>query len=79
MSFVLVAKPDDHKIMMEWVQEQKQLREVSCLEYKDLKERLHVYKWINNALLNGNQILIGLATLNIALCLEKKSRISFRA
>ncbi|MFQ5787581.1 MAG: hypothetical protein ACE5H1_06320, partial [Thermodesulfobacteriota bacterium] len=55
MSFILVAKPDDHKIMMEWVSEQRQLGEVSRLEFKDQKGRQHVYEWINDVPLNGNQ------------------------
>jgi hypothetical protein len=55
MSFILVAKPDDHRIMMEWVSEQRQLGEVSYLEFKDLKGRQHVYEWINDVPLNGNQ------------------------
>lgn len=55
MSFILVAKPDDHRIMMEWVGEQRQLGEVSCLESIDLKGRRHVYEWVNDVPLNGNE------------------------
>lgn len=55
MSFILVAKPDDHKIMMEWVQEQKQMGETLTLEHLDQKGRKHIYQWINAVPLNGNQ------------------------
>jgi len=55
MSFVLVAKPLDHKILMEWVGEQRQLKEVKRLEVKDEQNRLHIYEWINNVPLNGNK------------------------
>lgn len=55
MSYILVAKPDDHKILMEWVNEQRQLKEVSRMEVKDGKGRLHVYEWINGVPLNGNK------------------------
>ncbi len=55
MSYILVAKPGDHKILMEWVGEQRQLNEVSRLEIRDLKNRLHVFEWINNVPLNGNE------------------------
>lgn len=55
MSFILVAKPGDHKTMMQWVQEQKQMGEVSSLEYKDHKARVHVYEWINHMPLNASQ------------------------
>jgi hypothetical protein len=55
MSYILVAKSDDHKILMEWVNEQRQLKEVSRMEIKDGKGRLHVYEWINGVPLNGNE------------------------
>jgi hypothetical protein len=54
MSFILVAKPSDHKILMEWIEEQRQLNEVWHLEIRDQQNRLHVYEWINNVPLNGN-------------------------
>jgi len=43
MRYILVAKEDDHKLLMEWVNEQRQLKEVSRLEVKDKKGRLHIY------------------------------------
>jgi len=56
MSYILVAKPEDHKKLMEWVGEQRQLGEVSRIEVKDIsdKKRLHIYEWINEVQLNGN-------------------------
>jgi hypothetical protein len=55
MNFILVAKPDDHKIMMEWIGEQKQLGEVKIKRVDDDKGRTHVYEWINQVPLNGNE------------------------
>jgi len=55
MRYVLVVKEDDHKLLMEWVNEQRQLKEVSRLEVKDKKGRLHRYEWINEVPLNGNK------------------------
>jgi len=55
MRYVLVVKEDDHKLLMEWVNEQRQLKEVSRLEVKDKKGRLHIYEWINEVPLNGNK------------------------
>jgi len=55
MSYILVAKPEDHKILMEWVGEQRQLGEVSRIEVKDMKGRVHIYEWINEVPLNGNK------------------------
>lgn len=54
MNFILVAKPDDHKIMMEWIAEQRQLNEVNTKRVDDPKGRTHVYEWINRVPLNGN-------------------------
>jgi len=53
MSYILVAKPKDHKLMMEWVSEQKEMGNVSRIEHKDEKGREHVYEWINEVPLNG--------------------------
>lgn len=55
MSYILVAKEEDHKLLMEWVNEQRQLKEVSGVEVKDQKGRVHVYEWINEVPLNGNE------------------------
>ena len=55
MSYILVAKPGDHKILMQWIAEQRQLNEVSRLQIRDLKNRLHVFEWINDVPLNGNE------------------------
>jgi hypothetical protein len=55
VKYVLVVKEDDHKLLMEWVNEQRQLKEVSRLEVKDNKGRLHIYEWINEVPLNGNK------------------------
>lgn len=58
MNFILVAKPNDHKIMMEWIGEQKQLGEVKIKRVDDDKGRTHVYEWINEVPLNGNDDFI---------------------
>ena len=55
MNFILVAKPDDHKIMMEWVDEQKKMGELSKLSVVDGRGRTHVYEWVNGVPLNGNK------------------------
>jgi hypothetical protein len=54
MRYVLAAKPDDHKFLMEWVQGQRLLGEVMHMEYADRKGRNHVYEWISEVPLNGN-------------------------
>jgi hypothetical protein len=55
MRFILVAKPDDHKILKEWVEELRQLNGLSRLEVEDNKGRRHIYEWVNDVALNGNK------------------------
>ncbi len=58
MSYILGAKPGDHKFLKEFVEGAKKLDEVSRYEIKDQKGRLHIYEWINNVPLNGNESTI---------------------
>src|SRR5208337_1834139 len=55
MRYVLVAKEENHKVLMEYVKGARALKETSCLEVRDAKGRLHVYEWINGVPLNGNE------------------------
>jgi hypothetical protein len=55
MSFILVAKPSDHKILNEWFTELKQMGETSSLKYTDIKGREHLHEWINEIPLNGTK------------------------
>lgn len=55
MSFILVAKPSDHKLLFEQVQDIIALGEAETLERVDIKGRRHVYLWENNVLLNGTK------------------------
>lgn len=54
MHFVLVAKEEDHKVLMEYVQGARVLDEVSSLTVQDPKGRLHRYEWVEAVPLNGN-------------------------
>jgi len=55
MSYILVAKPTDHKILFEWVDELTGLGDGSEFEIKDSKGKRYVYQWINKVPLNGTQ------------------------
>lgn len=55
MHYVLAAKPDDHRMLMEWVNGLRLLNDVMHMEYKDRKGRIHVYEWVNEVPLNGNK------------------------
>jgi len=55
MSFILMAKTKDHKVLFEWVDEFKQLGETGRLEVRDFDGRLYKYEWMNNVPLNGTK------------------------
>jgi hypothetical protein len=55
MSFILVAKPADHKLLFEWVTELIQLDDGGSLELADEKGRRHRYQWVNQVPLNGTK------------------------
>lgn len=55
MSFILVAKPSDHKVLFEWVNELLKLGGGSALELRDSKGRRHCYQWVNSVPLNGTR------------------------
>lgn len=42
--YVLVAKPDDHKLLVEWINGLRLLNEVMQIEYMDKKGKTHVYE-----------------------------------
>ncbi len=53
MSYVLVAKPDDHKVMNQWLSELREMNETQLLELTDDKGRRHRYEWASGLPLNG--------------------------
>jgi hypothetical protein len=55
MSFVLVAKPTDHKVLFQWVDELDALKGVDHLELAAPKGRRHLYRWVNQVPLNGTR------------------------
>jgi hypothetical protein len=55
MSFILAAKPKDHKVLFQWVNELIQLGEGGNSKFTDSKGRRHCYQWINTVPLNGTK------------------------
>jgi len=55
MHYVFTAKPDDHKMLVEWVDGLRLLNEVMHMEDEDPKGRTHVYEWVNGVPLNGGK------------------------
>jgi len=55
MSFILVAKPSDHKFLFDFLSIIKNRDESNKLEFIDQKGRHHIYEWVNGVPLNGTQ------------------------
>lgn len=55
MSFILMAKHGDHKVLFEWVDEFRKMGEMRRLEVRDFEGRLYVFEWANNVPLNGTK------------------------
>lgn len=55
MSFILVAKPTDHTILFQWVDELVGLGHGDKMQLTDDKGRVHHYRWVNQVPLNGSR------------------------
>lgn len=55
MSFILVAKPTDHKNLYQWFTETRAIKETHVLKIKDFNGRDHVYEWMNDIPLNDTK------------------------
>ena len=55
MSYILVAKPDDHTLLNQWFSDFQKMGETHRLEIKDMNKRKHVYEWVNDIPLNGTK------------------------
>ncbi len=54
MSFILVARPLDHKNLHRWVDETRGIKGTNILKINDFNGRKHVYEWLNDMPLNDN-------------------------
>jgi hypothetical protein len=52
MSYILIAKPGDHKGLMEWLNAYPELNKD---RYTDLKGNIHEYEWMNDVPLNNRK------------------------
>ena len=55
MSYILVAKPNDHKELFQWVREMDAQGESGNLTLTDDKGHIHRYRWVNQVPLNGSK------------------------
>lgn len=77
MSFILGAKPDDHKVLFEWVSELKAMNETQRLEIRDFEGRQHIYEWVNDVPLNGRQDSRNVNFFEYTLINEKNKQVFF--
>ncbi len=54
MHYILIAKPLDHKYMMEWI-DAYEPGEINEIRSTDEKGRIHIYRWVNEVPLNGQE------------------------
>jgi hypothetical protein len=55
MSFILVAKPTDHKVLFQWVEDLDKLNQAGHMKLIDDKGRHHLYRWVNQVPLNDTR------------------------
>ncbi len=70
LHYLFVAKPTDHKYLMEWVDAYDDLERV---EFVDDKERHHVYEWMNAVPLNGQEDTINVNFLRCTITKTTKA------
>lgn len=78
MSYILVAKPKDHKKMFEMLQNRQKLNQVHEVEVIDSKNNLHTYRWSNGIKLNGRDDSIRVNFLEYELFNSEKDKITYR-
>ncbi|MCB1145482.1 MAG: hypothetical protein KDK38_01665 [Leptospiraceae bacterium] len=78
MSYILVAKPKDHKKMFEMFENRRNLNQVHEVEIVDRKNNLHIYRWSNGVKLNGRDDSIRVNFLEYELFNSEKDKITYR-
>ncbi len=54
-NYIIVAKPKDHKYMMEWINAFDSIPNKSYKSFVDVKGKRHQYEWIEDIPLNGRE------------------------
>lgn len=78
MSYILVAKPKDHKILYEWVDELTSLGDGERFERKDSKGNTLVYEWINKVPLNGSPKADNVNFFKFKIYNKKKGKVTYK-
>ncbi len=78
MSYILVAKPKDHKILFEWVDELTGLGDGKSLKIKDPKGNIRLYEWINKVPLNGTPKAENVNFFQFKIINKKKNKVTYK-
>lgn len=74
MNFILVAKPDDHTVLMTEFEAQKKLGEVKTARIHREDGSFHEYEWINKIDLNGNENSVEVNFISYKMIVVQKDR-----
>jgi len=55
MSYLLVAKPSDHKVLHQWFADCRGLGQAQQLKIRNHKKKRYLYEWVNDIPLNGSK------------------------
>jgi len=69
--YLFMAKPTDHKYMMEWLEAYHQLHSI---EFKDEKGRTHYYEWMNDVPLTGDKNTVMVNFLRCTITGKKRKK-----
>lgn len=72
MNYIFVAKPGDHKYLMEEVEAYDKLHGLHSKEVIDNKRRRLVYEWINDVTLNGREDSINVNFFRFSIIITNK-------
>ncbi len=78
-NYIIVAKPDDHKYMMEWIDA---FDSISHKSFVDAKGKRHEYEWIKDIPLNGREDSIRVNFFRyriISINKEGQEKVNFRS
>lgn len=78
MSYILVAKPDDHQILFRNIEIRRQSGQLHELEIVDAKQNLHIYRWTNGIELNGNMNTLRVNYFEYELFNNVKDKITYK-
>ncbi len=78
MSYLFVAKPDDHKVMYRMIENRDKIGKVHEKIVIDEKNNVHTYRWTNQIDLNGNKENIKVNYFEYELFNSEKDKVTYK-